>query len=61
MIKALHSLESKIKEVPIHFIERREGVSKMSRIIVIEAFLRVSLWGFKRMLGINADKLHYVK
>ena len=61
MIKALFCLKASIKEVPIHFIERREGVSKMSRIIVIEAFLRVSLWGFKRMLGINADKLHYVK
>jgi hypothetical protein len=61
MIKALHSLESQIIEVPIHFIERREDVSKMSKGIVFEAFSRVSLWGFQRMLKINADKLHYVK
>ncbi len=61
MIKALHSLEVSIKEVPIHFIERREGVSKMSQNIVAEAFLRVSLWGFKRMLRFNADNAHYVK
>jgi glycosyltransferase involved in cell wall biosynthesis len=61
MIKALHSLEAQIIEVPIHFVERREGVSKMSKGIVFEAFSRVSLWGFQRLLRINADKLHYVK
>jgi len=31
----------KVKEVPITFDERREGASKMSMRIVIEAFYRV--------------------
>jgi dolichol-phosphate mannosyltransferase len=61
MINRLHLGDAKIKEVPIHFIERHGGVSKMSRSIVIEAFIRVSIWGFQRLIGINADKLHYVK
>jgi len=61
MINRLHLGGAKIKEVPIHFIERHGGVSKMSRSIVIEAFIRVSIWGFQRLVGINADKLHYVK
>jgi dolichol-phosphate mannosyltransferase len=61
MINRLHLGGAKIKEVPIHFIERHGGVSKMSRSIVIEAFKRVSIWGFQRLIGINADKLHYVK
>jgi dolichol-phosphate mannosyltransferase len=50
-----------VVEVPITFIERVNGVSKMSRAIVIEAFWQTSLWGLKRKLGRNADKLHYVK
>jgi dolichol-phosphate mannosyltransferase len=61
MINRLHLGGAKIKEVPIHFIERHGGVSKMNRAIVIEAFIRVSIWGFQRLIGINADKLHYVK
>jgi dolichol-phosphate mannosyltransferase len=50
-----------VVEVPITFIERVNGVSKMSRAIVLEAFWQTSLWGLKRKLGYNADKLHYVK
>jgi dolichol-phosphate mannosyltransferase len=61
MIKALHSQGATIYEIPIHFIERRAGKSKMSTNIVIEAFIRVSVWAFKRILRPNADKLHYVK
>ena len=61
MIKSLHAYGAIIKEVPIHFIERQGGVSKMSKSIVFEAFFRVSLWGVQRLLRINADKLHYVK
>jgi dolichol-phosphate mannosyltransferase len=34
-----------ITEVPITFIERTEGTSKMSRAIVAEAFWRVTQWG----------------
>jgi dolichol-phosphate mannosyltransferase len=61
MIRKLHAHGAFIKEIPIHFIERQGGVSKMSKAIVLEAFFRVSLWGVQRVLGINADKLHYVK
>ena len=61
MIRACSSINSVIKEVPITFIEREQGESKMNAKIVIEAFWRVTLWGFMRLIGINADKLHYVK
>lgn len=61
MIRALTTLDTYIKEFPIHFIERRKGKSKMSHNIVMEAFMRVSLWGVQRIFRHNADKLHYVK
>jgi dolichol-phosphate mannosyltransferase len=48
-------------EVPITFVERINGVSKMSRAIVIEALWQTTLWGLARRLRHNADKLHYVK
>ena len=40
----------KIKEVPITFIERENGKSKMSFAIVIEAWRMVSLEGSKRRI-----------
>ena len=61
MIRALTSSDTYIKEFPIQFIERRKGKSKMNQYIVMEAFIRVSLWGLRRIFRINADKLHYVK
>lgn len=39
-----------ITEVPIKFVERENGVSKMSLAIVWEAWAMVSLWGFKRLV-----------
>lgn len=48
-------------EVPITFVERINGVSKMSKSIVIEALWQTTLWGLARTLRPNADKLHYVK
>jgi len=48
-------------EVPITFVERINGVSKMSRAIVIEALWQTTLWGLARRLRPNTDKLHYVK
>ena len=47
-------------EVPITFIERIDGVSKMTKAIVIEALLQITRWGLSRRLRPNADKLHYV-
>jgi len=37
----------KVIEVPIEFIEREVGVSKMSRAIVFEAIAQVTVWAFK--------------
>ena len=48
-------------EVPITFVERVNGVSKMSKAIVIEALWQTTMWGLFRRLRPNADKLHYVK
>jgi dolichol-phosphate mannosyltransferase len=47
MTRKVLSLKGKIKEVPITFIEREFGVSKMNMKIVIEAMVRVTLWGLK--------------
>ena len=52
---------AKTIEVPITFIERVNGVSKMSRAIVVEALWQTTLWGLSRRFRPNADKLHYVK
>jgi dolichol-phosphate mannosyltransferase len=40
-----------IKEVPITFVEREVGTSKMSRRIVTEALWRVTVWGAERRLN----------
>lgn len=40
----------RVVEVPITFIERETGESKMSRAIVIEAVWRVTVWGGQRWL-----------
>ncbi len=41
----------KVAEVPITFIERTQGSSKMSRRIVFEALERTTIWGFQRRLN----------
>ena len=61
MALAAHVADAKATEVPITFVERINGVSKMSRVIVIEALIQTTRWGIKRRLWPNADKLHYVK
>ena len=40
-----------ITEVPITFIERVAGSSKMSRKIVIEAWRKTTIWGFQRIIN----------
>jgi dolichol-phosphate mannosyltransferase len=37
----------RVDEVPITFVEREHGVSKMDRDIVVEAFWRVTQWGVR--------------
>jgi dolichol-phosphate mannosyltransferase len=39
-----------IKEVPITFVERERGASKMSKSVFIEAFTRVARWGISSWL-----------
>lgn len=39
-----------IKQVPITFVERENGYSKMSLAIVWEAWFMVSIWGFRRLI-----------
>ncbi|MBW3087621.1 polyprenol monophosphomannose synthase [Bifidobacterium sp. 82T24] len=38
-----------IREVPITFVQRVRGVSKMSSAIVVEALWRVTVWGIRRV------------
>ena len=61
MALAAHVAGAKATEVPITFVERINGVSKMSRAIVVEALIQTTRWGIKRRVWPNADKLHYVK
>ena len=61
MVRAARSVGATFAEMPITFVERATGKSKMGKGIVMEAFLRVSLWGLNARLNPNADKLHYVK
>jgi dolichol-phosphate mannosyltransferase len=39
-----------VVEVPIRFVERERGVSKMSSSIIAEALWRVTVWGVRRRL-----------
>jgi len=61
MALASHLAGARATQVPITFVERINGVSKMSKAIVIEALLQTTRWGVTRRLKPNADKLHYVK
>ena len=47
-----------IKEVPITFVERERGASKMSRTVIFEAFGRVARWGISaRLRGHSAASI----
>ncbi|NDD25448.1 MAG: hypothetical protein EB103_00990, partial [Actinobacteria bacterium] len=41
----------RVVEVPITFIERKIGNSKMSKAIVSEALLLITKFGFRRLFG----------
>ena len=45
-----------IVEVPIRFVDRVEGESKMSTFIVVEAFGLVTWWGLQRLVGVFRRK-----
>jgi dolichol-phosphate mannosyltransferase len=53
MTRKVVGLNAKIKEVPITFVEREFGMSKMSSNIVVEAISRVTLWGIQRFLHLR--------
>lgn len=40
----------RVHEVPITFVEREGGVSKMSKRIVFEALWKVTIWGMRRVI-----------
>lgn len=48
MTHRVHTAGGRIVEVPVTFVEREEGVSKMSGAIVREAFTNVTVWGVQR-------------
>jgi hypothetical protein len=39
-----------VVEVPITFVDRMKGASKMSRGVMVEAFWRVAQWGVAQRL-----------
>lgn len=49
MTKKVSDLKAEIMEVPITFVERERGQSKMTLGIALEAFLRVTVWGLRRL------------
>ena len=53
MTRKCEQIGASIAEVPITFVEREHGVSKMSNAIVLEAMWLVTLLGLKRILGIK--------
>jgi dolichol-phosphate mannosyltransferase len=46
--RRIHDAGLPIVEVPVTFVERRQGASKMTTGIVVEALWRVTLWGLAR-------------
>jgi len=47
LTRRVHNLGMKIVEVPITFVEREIGVSKMNRSIMVESLWRATVWGFE--------------
>jgi dolichol-phosphate mannosyltransferase len=43
----VHRTGGTIEEIPIEFVERASGRSKMSRAVILEALVRVTRWGLK--------------
>ena len=50
MTRCVHAIGMSIVEVPVTFIERERGRSKMSGAIVREALWRVTVWGLARLV-----------
>ncbi len=50
LTRCVHAAGMSIVEVPVTFVERERGRSKMSRAIIGEALWRVTFWGLARLL-----------
>lgn len=50
MTRRVHEAGGRIVEVPITFVERTSGESKMSRRIILEALREVTVWGVRDRL-----------
>ena len=61
MALAAHLAGASAKEVPITFVERINGVSKMSRAIVVEALIQTTRWGINRKLKPNSFQRDYAE
>ena len=61
MALAARAAGARLQEIPIIFVERTNGKSKMTREDVCEALKECTSWGITLRLRNNADKLHYVK
>jgi len=51
-------IEGTIIEIPILFVERETGVSKMSGKIILEALIKVTQWGLLRIIGQCLHRAH---
>jgi dolichol-phosphate mannosyltransferase len=51
MTRRARSCAATIGEIPITFVERTHGISKMSFSIALEAILRITSWGLLRLIG----------
>ncbi len=56
MVYEVLGAQGKVTEVPIRFVDRVDGKSKMSMHIVVEALALVTLWGVKRLFGAGRRK-----
>jgi dolichol-phosphate mannosyltransferase len=56
MTLRVDDLGGRIVEVPITFRDRIHGVSKMSQSIIVEAMLKVTLWGLQRRLHLGGAR-----
>jgi dolichol-phosphate mannosyltransferase len=45
------AISGQVTEVPITFVERTEGSSKMTLRIVFEALVKIQLWAFRRLFS----------
>jgi dolichol-phosphate mannosyltransferase len=51
MAMRIHDAGGAIAQVPITFVEREHGESKMSRAIVLEAFMQTTKWALHRVVN----------